>query len=192
VNALYRHEQNRFLHADGEFFTARSLVIGTMTGRNFGWLPQEETAAREHLVKVIRQDDGSGDLAKEFGGAYRVVLRGTAPEIPEQFRLPEKFRIDVEKAKDAEVLEAVAALVEAYMESLAFAVDEEGVFTGSPYDAFLKKNKLPPRPAAGEEALAYGRRLRKLLAELQSRRLSLRPTESSPLTHRNSGSAPKS
>ena len=167
VNALYRHEQNRFLHADGEFFTARSLVIGTMTGRNFGWLPQEEKVAREHIVKVVREDDGNGALAKEFGGAYRVVLKGTDPAIPEEFRLPKKFRIDVEKASADEVREAIAALVEAYMESLAFALDENGEFNGSPYDVFLKKNRLPRKPKSREGALEYGRRLRGLLAKLE-------------------------
>ncbi len=45
------------------------------------------------------------------------------------------------------------------MSSLVFSQDAKGTFNGTPYDAFLAKNRLPRRPAPGETDLAYGRRL---------------------------------
>ena len=33
-----------FLHFDGEFASGEDLVVGTMTGRNFGWLPSQYNA----------------------------------------------------------------------------------------------------------------------------------------------------
>jgi cytochrome c peroxidase len=54
------------------------------------------------------------------------------------------------------------------VDSLRFAQDETGVFTGSPYDVFLAKNALPAVPAKGETPLAYGLRLKQALDELAS------------------------
>lgn len=49
------------------------LVEGTMTGRNFGWLPDEHATALAHIADVIRNDDGRDALAAEFGAfPYRV------------------------------------------------------------------------------------------------------------------------
>src|SRR5262245_35793461 len=98
------------LHFDGEFASGVDLVKGTFTGRNFGWLPTERDRAIAHIAHIIRHDDGSGDLAQAFGGAYRVVLAGTSPAIPPVFRLPPAYRIDVTRATDAQILGAVAAL----------------------------------------------------------------------------------
>ena len=47
-----------FLHFDGEFASGEDLVVGTMTGRNFGWLPTQSAQALAHIAQVIRQDDG--------------------------------------------------------------------------------------------------------------------------------------
>ena len=154
------------LHFDAEFASGVDLVKGTFTGRNFGWLPIERDRAVAHIADIIRRDDGSGDLAQEFGGAYRVVLKGTDPAIPSELRLPPAFRIDVAQATDAQILEAVAALVDAYLSSLVFAQTAEGEFDGSPYDAFLRKNGLPRRPDQGESDLDYSRRLRRLVEGL--------------------------
>ncbi len=154
------------LHFDGEFASGTDLVKGTFTGRNFGWLPSERDQAVAHIAHIIRDDDGSGDFARDLGGAYRVVLKGTDPAIPPALRLPPAFRIDVTGATDAQILDAVAGLVDAYLSSLVFAQTGDGQFDGSPYDAFLGKNGLPRKPDPGESDLDYSRRLRTLVEGL--------------------------
>jgi hypothetical protein len=154
------------LHFDGEFATVEDLVRETLLGRNFGWLPSERAQALAHIAHVIRDDDGLGALAQEFGGPYRAILKGTDPDLPPEFILPVGFRIDVDQASDQQILDAIAALVAAYVKSLAFARDDNGDFSGSPYDAFLAKNGLPRSPATGESDLDYSRRLRGLIEGL--------------------------
>jgi hypothetical protein len=141
-------------------------VVDTLAGRNFGWLPAERKTALRHATCVIRNDNGEGDLAQEFGGAYSVVLGGTDPSIPPELRLPRRFRIDVARASDGEIVAAVARLIGAYVRSLEFARDDTGAFSGSPYDAFLIKNDLPRQPAPHESDTAYSRRLRAQIARL--------------------------
>lgn len=148
------------LHFDGEFARVEDLVVETLIGRNFGWLPTERRAALAHIARVIRKDDGTGDLAQEFGGAYRVVLRGTDPGLPPELVLPPRFRLDVTRASDVQIVATVARLIGAYLRSLEFARDETGAFSGSPDDAFLVKNHLPRAPASGESDADYSRRLR--------------------------------
>jgi cytochrome c peroxidase len=166
VNALLARKGPVFLHFDGEFTTPRDLVKGTLTGRNYGWLPQEQTQAVAHIARVIRDDDGNGALAQQYGGAYRIVLAGRDPCIPEDFRLPRKFRVQVDRASDREILDKVAALIEAYMRSLVFAQDERREFSGSPYDVFLRKNGLPRKPRSNESPLNYNRRLLRQINQL--------------------------
>ena len=81
-------------------------------------------------------------------GAYRIVLAGIDSSIPRELRLPPRFRIAATRATDGQIVDAVARLVAAYVESLVFAEDDTGAFAGSPYDQFLLKNGLPrtPRP----------------------------------------------
>lgn len=152
---------------DGEFAGAEALIKGNLTGRNFGWLPGEQAAARSHFARVLREDDGAGALAAEYGKlSYAVLLRGTDPAIPEALRLPEKFRLEVAAATDEAVLDAGARLIAAYLRSLRFARDERGLHNGSPYDAFLAANKLPRAPAKGETPAAYTARLREAVEAL--------------------------
>jgi cytochrome c peroxidase len=165
VNAALARDGGLLLHFDGEFASLEDLVSGTLTGRNYGWLPRERAQAIAHIAEVIRTDDGSGALAGEFGGSYRQVLAG-APEVPEELRLGPEYRIDVERATDRQITAAVAELIGAYVASLVFQQDDAQAFNGSPYDRFLAANGLPPRPEPGETDAAYGARLLRLVTAL--------------------------
>ncbi len=158
VNSTFLRPDGLLLHFDGEFATGIQLAIGTLTGRNYGWLPAENAQAIAHIAHIIRDDDGTGDLAQSAGGRYRDVLKGGAA-IPAEFRLPVGFRIDVNKASNTAVVTAVARLIDAYVRSLSFSQDAAGRFNGSPYDAFLAKNRLPRKPALTETPAAYAKRL---------------------------------
>ncbi len=152
-----------FFHLDGQFVSVEDLVRTTYTGRNFGWLPYEQQAAIRHIARVIREDDGTGDLAQEYGGVpYGAILSGASRD----FRLPGKYRVNVDIASDEQILNGVAKLVAAYVESLVFSRDGNGDFNGSPYDVFLRKNHLPLRPDNGETNIDYARRLRGLINAL--------------------------
>lgn len=154
-------------HVDGEFSSMTDLVIGTFTGRNFGWLKDEKKEAIAHIAKVIREDDGKGPLAADFGSlAYSQVLKGE--NVPAEFRLPKRYRLDVQNATDEEILHAIGKLVAVYVNNISFSQDENGVFIGSPYDLFLKKNNLPKLPAQGESDVVYSARLLSLLEKLRT------------------------
>jgi cytochrome c peroxidase len=157
-------KDNAVFHHDGEFPTMQNLVRATFTGRNMGWLPGEEKQAVQHIANIIRSDNGKGELAQEFGGAYATVLKGKVGNAV----LPEQYRIDVSKATDQEILDAVAELVTAYVGSLDFARDAQGYYSGSAYDAFLAKNKLPRSPQRGETDKDYAKRLHKAVASLKT------------------------
>lgn len=147
-------------HFDGEFTTLADLVVDTLEGRNYGWLPSEQAAAEAHVAAVIRQDDGAGALAADFGAVpYSQLLDSNATGVPAEFDLPAQFKIDLGAATDAEIVDAVAALIAEYTQGLAFARDDADVYSASPYDAFLVKNGLPQAPDVGEAALDYARRL---------------------------------
>ncbi|MFY4729321.1 hypothetical protein [Nitrospira sp. BLG_2] len=169
VNATLPRSGGLLLHFDAEFPTTAGLVEATFTGRNFGWLPGERAQAIAHVARIVREDDGTGGLAQDFGGLpYAVILRGADPSIPEEFRLPEAFRLNVATASDTDIFHAVANLVAAYTEGLVFSQDESGAFNLSPYDVFLEKNGLPRKPAPRETALEYSRRLLASIERLES------------------------
>lgn len=157
-----------FLHFDAEFPTMVDLVKGTLTGRNYGWLPGERAAAVAHIARIVREDDGTGELASEFEALpYATLLTGTDPNLPEDFILPEEFRVEVANATDQEIFQAVSQLISAYTEDLAFSQDEEGNFNLSPYDVFLEKNGLPRQPRKWESDLAYNHRLLRKIGKLE-------------------------
>lgn len=153
-----------FFHLDGQFVTLQDLIKTTYTGRNFGWLPNEQKTAIHHIAQVIREDDGTGDLAQEYGGSYKTVLSGVSKD----FRLPARYQLNVDNASDEQILDGIAKLVAAYVESLVFSQDDNGDFNGSPYDVFLQKNNLPRHPDKGETNIDYARRLRGLVSALSS------------------------
>ena len=158
-----------FLHFDGEFVDAVSLVEGTLTGRNFGWSPDQQSQAIAHIASVIRQDDGTSPLAMQRTGglSYSTLLLGTSSKIPAQFQLPSGYQIDVQSATDQQVLDAVAKLIQAYMEALLFQ-QSNGIYTGSPYDSFLAMNLLPRAPNPGEATAAYNQRLLQAINALKN------------------------
>jgi len=171
VNATLTRGVPTLLHFDGEFASLHDLIIGTMTGRNFGWAPNQAATAISHIANVIRNDDGSNDLAKSFGGGgvpFSELLLGTNPRIPRRLRIPAAFRIDVSSATDQQIIEDVAALIGAYVDSLRFATDDDGFYIASPYDVFLKKNGLPRGPNPGETELAYSQRLLGLVSQISA------------------------
>jgi len=155
------------LHFDGEFASIEDLTIGTLTGRNLGWLPGEFAQAEAHIVNVIKNDNGKNALARRYGCGgfpYSVVLKGTDPRLPNRLVLPMQYRIDVTTATDDEILQAIGSLIHAYMDSIAFDLDQPP----SPYDVFLTKNGLPTAPNQGESDIAYAQRLLSLINQLSS------------------------
>lgn len=95
-----------------------------------------------------------------------MLLKGKDAAIPPQLRLPSRFRIDVARASDEDILDAIGRLVAAYLRSLEFSRGDDGAFNGSPYDVFLRKNGLPTAPGPAESDFAYSRRLRSALLAL--------------------------
>ena len=163
VNASIPREGQLVLHFDGEFASGVDLVKSTITGRNFGWLPREADTAAAHVVRVVREDNGRGPLAREFGGwTYREMFLGTNTALGEEskrFRLPEELRLDVMRASDTEVFDSVARLIVAYLDSLQFSRDESWEYDSSPYDAYLETNQFPRKIDAGATERYYNRHL---------------------------------
>ena len=160
VNATIPREGGFFLHYDGEFGNNEDLIKGTLTGRNLGWLPDEEGHAVRHIAQVIRKDDGHGPLARDFGGhSYRKVFAADAElgEEGEGFRLTEEYQLDVEDATDTQILDAIARLISAYLDSLFFSRDEAAEYDSAPYDAFLETNMIPRRVEWGQSPAYYNR-----------------------------------
>lgn len=159
-----------FLHFDGEFATGEDLVVGTMTGPEFGWYPSQYNQAIAHIAQVIREDDGSSALAgaRLNGLSYSVLFKGTDPRIPSSLLLPASQRIDVTTATDTQVVNELALCIATYMQDLLFQRDEYGRYIGSPYDAFLRVNHLPAAPLAGQTKAAYNLELYQQVTALKN------------------------
>ncbi len=170
VGSLQSHSGPTFLHHDGEFNSPVELVKATLTGRNFGWGPQESGQAVAQVARVVRQDDGSGDLAKERSGglSYATLFLGTDPSIPAGSRIPATYRLDVQSASDDQILSGVANFITAYMQGLLFKQDSFGRYTSSPFDVFLRINHLPTQPIAGETIAQYNQRLLNIVSSLNN------------------------
>jgi hypothetical protein len=159
-----------FLHFDGEFASGEDLVVGTLTGRNFGWLPSQYNQAIAHIAKVIREDDGSGQLAADRldGLSYAVIFKGTDPRITSDILLPPSQRLDVTTATDTQIVNELAMCIATYMKDLLFQRDSFGRYIGSPYDNFIRVNHLPQAPLAGETKAAYNQRLSQQVLALKN------------------------
>ena len=162
--------KNFLQHFDAEFKTLQDLVESTLSGRNYGWVPGEAAQAIAHVARIIREDDGTSELAREFESlSYSTLLTGTDPNLPDEFVLSEEFRVDVATATDKELFEAVAKLIAAYTEDLAFSQDDDGNFNLSPYDVFLETNNLPQQPRKWEFDISYSKRLLRKIKRLEQR-----------------------
>ena len=159
-----------FLHFDGEFASGEDLVVGTLTGRNFGWLPSQYNQAIAHIARIIREDDGSGQLAADRldGLSYSVIFKGTDPRITPDILLPPSQRLDVSTASDTQVVNEIAMCIAQYMKDLLFQRDQFGRYIGSPYDNFIRVNHLPQAPLAGESKAHYNLRLYQQVVALQN------------------------
>ncbi len=157
---------NFLLHSDGEFSSLKQLIIDTLAGRNFGWIPGEKQLAINHVCRIIKEDNSKNELAKEFGGlSYTEMFSGMTnknTQVNQEFLLPEKYRVNINKASCDEIYAGIVNLIATYTEDLTFASDEEIL---SPYDVFLKINDLPTQANENETDLAYSKRL---LGEIDS------------------------
>jgi hypothetical protein len=151
------------------------LVAATFTGRNFGWMPGQKAEAIQHLARVIREDDGLGDLAQQFDGqSYHILFTGTDAAIPDDFQLTSDFRVNVGSGTDEEIFNAVVRVVTTYVRGLTFSqTDDAGAPIRSPFDVFLELNGLPQQPEGNETPLDYSRRLRDLVNGLPNPRFVL-------------------
>jgi hypothetical protein len=175
VDALLARPTPLLLHNDGQFASAQDLIIGTLTGRNYGWTPSQYATAIHHIANIIRNDDGYGGLAQQYGGwSYTVAFEGLG-EVQLQYLIPPSNRMDVavtdtnspNYVTDEQILQNMASLIQQYLETLVFSQDtNSGAFNGSPFDVFLIKNGLPQQPAPNETPLQYSRRLLRLVAAL--------------------------
>lgn len=161
VGSIRQDNGTQFLHFDGEFASGQDLVIGTLTGRNFGWDPSDYAIAVHHIANVIRGDNGSDQLAadRSNGLSYGILFKGIDSRIPSDLLLPASQRIDVTKATDTQILQEIGLCIAQYFADLQFKQDNYGRFIASPYDLFLTKNHLPRQPLVGETTLAYNKRL---------------------------------
>ncbi|MEM7400360.1 MAG: hypothetical protein AAF304_00255 [Pseudomonadota bacterium] len=163
--------RNFILHFDGEFNSLEQLVGSTLTNRNLGWLPSEKEQAIEHICKVMREDNGTSELAEEFGGfSYNEVFAGKTKDgeiIGKDYILPESLRINLRNSDCDAVFNSTVKLIAIYTEDLVFAQDESII---SPYDLFLKINKLPAQANENETHLAYSKRLIQEIDELEKQK----------------------
>ena len=159
VNVSISRQHGTVFHYDGEFNSMEDLVRATLSGRNYGWQPHEQAIAFKHIASIVRHDDGKDKLAQEFGGSYQKILQASDKTIPAEFILPAEYRIDVNKASDKQIVDAVAKLISAYVTDLAFSRNDNDEYNASPYDAFLKLNNLPRKENKNESLTAYNQRL---------------------------------
>ena len=157
------------LHTDGQFGSMQDLVVGTLTGRNFGWLATEQAQALHQVASVIRGDNGRNELASEFSGGvtYRDLF-DCSNSVPQQYQLPKQDCLDVGNASDAQVVAQVGLVMTSYLNGLHFHKDSSGQYDGSPYDQFLIANGLPRSPAPGQSAKDYAANLFRQLQGLNN------------------------
>jgi hypothetical protein len=191
VDSLLVHTTPLLLHNDGQFASAQDLIVGTLTGRNYGWQPTQYAVAIHHIATIIREDDGSNGLAQQYGGLSYADTFDPAYNVPGQYLIPPPNYMNVtitdtddpNYVTDGEIVQDIADLIQQYLRTLVFSQDEFGNFNGSPFDAFLAKNGLPQQPDYGETPLHYARRLLPLVAGLSNPQWVTDPADGSFLTN---------
>jgi cytochrome c peroxidase len=163
-----KYSSHPFVHFDGELNGTKATVLGNFTGRNMGWLSNEKAIATQHLIKVIKNDNGLGELAQEFGGSYKKIFLSTDPSIDEEFKLDEKYRIDVTKASDEEIISKVEEMIFIYVKNIDFESDEDGNYSGSAYDKFLEKNNISRGPKKNQSVISYTNELIQKIKKLDN------------------------
>lgn len=159
------------LHWDAQFGSMQELVAGTLPGRVFGWLATEKAQSQKQVADVIRGDNGKDTLAREFSaGVSYAALFGCSPRVPAGYQLPSQDCLDLGNATDAQIVNSVAAVMAAYLNTLDYSRDASGQHDGSPYDRFLIKNRLPRAPAPGQTPADYAAALLTSLESLASPR----------------------
>jgi hypothetical protein len=175
VDSLLPRPTPLFLHYDGQFTDPQDLIITTLTGRNFGWKPAEYATAVSHIAHIIRHDDGQGGQAQRYGGWSYPNVFASSKQVESQYQIGPAYRLadvtitntaDANYVSDQQIVRDIAALIQAYLQTLGFSRDANGLFDGSPYDAFLIKNALPREPAVNETPVQYSRRLLSLITNL--------------------------
>ena len=126
------------LHMDGEFSSLQEQAHETLVGRNLGWLPDERPRALARIKDIIF--DANDD--ENYHNAVKRV-----------------YAIDLESVADEERVAWLAKALTAFMHTMKSKRD-------SPYDDFLRLNKLDPDPLGNESSSDYADRL---IAELEVR-----------------------
>lgn len=157
-----------FVHFDGELNGIKATVLGNYTGRNMGWLPSEKRKATQHLLSIIKNDNGEGELASEFGGSYKKIFLSMDPSIEADFKLDEKYRVNVSTATDEEIISKVEEMVFIYVKNIDFETDEDGNYSASAYDKFLKLNNIPRGPKKDQSVVSYTRELIRSIRKLDN------------------------
>ena len=149
VDAFLPHNGPLLLHYDGQFASAHDLIVGTLTGRNYGWKPQEYATAIHHIASIIRNDNGLGYLAVDArGGRFKVELPGETAysnvfsgfnnyqgsylfdprSLTDVLILPQ-YRLNMidPGTTDQEIVDTVATLIETYLRNLFFSQATNGL-----------------------------------------------------------------
>ena len=150
-----KYTAHSFVHFDGELNGTKATVLGNFTGRNMGWLSSEKSNAIKHLASVIKEDNGKGELALEFGGSYRKIFLAMDPTIENDLRLDPEYRMDVSKASVEEIISKVEEMIFIYVKNIDFESDDSGNYSGSAYDKFLEINNISRGPKKTQSIISY-------------------------------------
>jgi cytochrome c peroxidase len=151
-----RYSRHQISHHDGELVHSETY-LGNFLGPHMGWAKSQKEQSLDFIVKILRDDLGNPGKG-EF--SYRQILLGIDPALPEELRLPSNWLADIDKLTDKELIETMVKAGSAYLQSIDFATDESGEYIGSPYDEFLKANKIDRGPKATEDSFQYAARIR--------------------------------
>ena len=152
-----RFSRNDISHYDGELLH-HETYLGNFTGPHHGWEQKEKEIAKSNIVKVLREDnDRFTQLDYEF--SYATLFLGVDPAIPDELRLKPENRVNIDLLSDDELIQLMATTGAKYLKSLDFQTDQEGDYSGSMYDQFLKLNNIPRGPKQDQTIFQYSREL---------------------------------